>query len=185
MSSKVTASDLVVQRLERELASLRLEVGALRGRVEALEGSAAQDSVSDFSLITEQPAPNSNTLPSGESRIAGGESRIAGYCVGTAREEICRSIGQWLRRALSGLPRGPSGRERIDLASRFYLVCRDIHGNDHNPPLFFSSWKAAKDLCFHRGEPGDSVFIGLPTKTEEVICVEAAGLQLPPSLRGQ
>ena len=58
-------------------------------------------------------------------------------------------------------------------------------GNDHNPPLFFSSWKAAKDLCFHQGEPGDSVFIGLPTKTEAVICVEAAGLQLPPSLRGQ
>jgi hypothetical protein len=43
MSSKVTASDPVVQRLERELASLRLEVGALPGRVEALEGSAAQD----------------------------------------------------------------------------------------------------------------------------------------------
>jgi hypothetical protein len=178
MSSKVTASDPVVQRLERELASLRLEVGALRGRVEALEGSAAQDSVSDYSLITEQPAPNSNSVPSGESRTAG-------YCVGTAREEICRAIGQWLRRALSGLPRGPSGRERIDLASRFYLVCRDFRGNDHNPPLFFSSWKAAKDLCFHQGEPGDSVFIGLPTKTEAVICVEAAGLQLPPSLRGQ
>lgn len=177
MSSKVTASDPVVQKLERELASLRLEVGALRGRVEALEGSAAQDSVSDFSLVTEQ-APNSTTVTSGEPRTAG-------YCVGTAREEICRSIGQWLRRALSGLPRGPSGRERIDLASRFYLVCRDSRGQDYNPPLFFSNWKAAKDLCFHRGEPGDSVFIGLPTKTEAVICIEAAGLQLPPSIRGQ
>ena len=178
MSSPVTACDLVVKRLERELAALRLEVEALRGRVEAVEGAAARDSVSEFSVVTEILGQDPNVLPSGEPRSAG-------YCVGTTREEICRSIGQWLRRALAGLPRGPSGRERIGLASRYYLVCRDIHGQDHNPPLFFASWKAAKDSCFRAGEPGDSVFIGLPTKTEALICVEAAGLQLPPSLRGQ
>ena len=53
MSSPVTASDLVVKRLERELAALRLEVETLRGRVEAVEGAAARDLVSEFSVATE------------------------------------------------------------------------------------------------------------------------------------
>ena len=53
MSSPVTASDLVVKRLERELAALRLEVETLRGRVEAVEGAAARDLVSEFSVVTE------------------------------------------------------------------------------------------------------------------------------------
>ena len=177
MSSKVTASDPVLQRLERELAALRLEVETLQSRLEAVEGAAARDSFSEFSVVTETPQQISSAPSS--------DNRAAGYCVGSAREEICRSIGRWLRRALSGLPRGPSGRDKIGLGSRYYLVCRDIAGNDYNPPLFFASWRAAKDLCFQAGEPVDSVFIGLPTKTEALICVEAAGLEVPPSLRGQ
>ena len=100
--------------------------------------------------------------------------RTAGYCVGTEREQTAREIGCWLRRALDGRPRGPSGRDRIQLASRFYLVCRDIHGNLRNPPLLFSSWKLAKEVCCRQGEPGDAVFIGLPSKEIEIALQGAA-----------
>eukprot|EP00435_Cladocopium_sp_Y103_P024499 s82_g6.t1 len=84
-----------------------------------------------------------------------------------------------------GLPRGPSGREQIQLAPRFYLVCRDINGTEHNPPLLFTTWRQAKAVCFRQGEPGDAVFVGLPTKTEVEIAVRAAELRLPAALGQQ
>lgn len=103
--------------------------------------------------------------------------------MGDRREGIARNIGLWLRRALNGADRGPSGRAEIGLASRIYLVCRDIEGGVHNPPLVFFTWAAARDRCVRQGDPGDSVFIGLPTKTEAEIALRSAGLSIPASLR--
>ena len=173
--SRATASDARVDQLAEDLASLSLEVQRLRQRVAELEGQLPGNSArssSDFSLVEPQSvAPETN--------------RVAGYSVGTEREQIARDIGRWLRRALDGRPRGPSGRDRIQLSSRYYVVCRDIHGAVHNPPLLFSSWRLAKENCFRQGEPGDAIFVGLPSKTEIEIALRAASLSLPAALGQQ
>ena len=170
--SRATASDARVDQLAEEFARLSVEVQSLRQRVTELEGQLpgiSARSSSDFSLVEHQS-------------VAPETSRAAGYCVGSEREQIARDIGLWLRRALDGRPRGPSGRDRIQLSSRFYVVCRDIHGAVHNPPLLFSSWKLAKESCFRQGEPGDAIFVGLPSKTEIEIALRSASLRLPAAL---
>jgi hypothetical protein len=65
------------------------------------------------------------------------------------------------------------------------VVCRDIHGAVHDPPLLFSSWRLAKESRFRQGEPGDAIFVGLPSKTEIEIALRAAALQLPAALGQQ
>lgn len=62
-------------------------------------------------------------------------------------EQVAREIGVWLRRGLAGQNRGSSGRGQVALASRVYLVVRDVRGNEHSPPLVFTSWSAAKRHC--------------------------------------
>ena len=176
--SQSTATDPLVQRLVADFSALSLEVQRLRERVSDLEtqlGGTSARSSGSFSLV-EPPSVSENPEP---------EQRSAGYCVGTERERIAREIGLWLRRALEGRPRGPSGRDRIQLASRFYLVCRDIQGRVHNPPLLFTSWKLAKEVCCRQGEPGDAVFIGLPSKSEIEIALQSAALEVPAALRQQ
>ena len=154
----------------RELASLvsqlSIEIEALRGRVAELESSLEVDT---FQVIPE----SENSTP---------ETATGGYRVGDRREAIARNIGLWLHRALDGENRGNSGRSEIGLASRIYLVCRDFEGRVHNPPLVFSSWQPAKIHCIRQGDPGDSVFIGLPSKAEALIAVQSARLDIPASL---
>ena len=129
--SHVTATDPLVQRLVSDFAGLSLEVQRLRERVSELESQVGGNSArSSGSFFLVEP-PNVSGPPESSQRPAG-------YCVGTEREQIAREIGLWLRRALDGRPRGPSGRDRIQLASRYYLVCRDIQGKVRNPPLLFS-----------------------------------------------
>lgn len=179
MSASPSGLDLLVTELAAKVAALTLEVHSLKERVMVLEQQLPTNSArstSSFSVVDPPPSERHSSTP---------PQRGAGYCVGSDREQLAREIGRWLRRALEGHPRGPSGRDQIKLASRFYVVCRDIDGVVHNPPLLFETWRAAKAVCFRQGEPGDAVFVGLPTKTEVEIAVRAAELQLPAALGRQ
>ena len=128
MSASPSGLDLLVTELAAKVAALTLEVHSLKERVMVLEQQLPTNSArssSSFSVVDPPPSErHSNTPP----------QRGAGYCVGSDREQLAREIGRWLRRALEGHPRGPSGRDQIKLASRFYVVCRDIDGVVHNPP---------------------------------------------------
>lgn len=54
-----------------------------------------------------------------------------------------------------------------------------------NPPLIFFTWTEAKPLCVCvlRGQPSDSIFIGLPSKEEARVAISAAGLEFPAALQ--
>lgn len=93
------------------------------------------------------------------------------------RLEIARCIGLWLKRSLADQHRGQSGREKINLQSRVYLVARDINRVCFNPPKVFFTWCEAKPLCKSSLGPGDAVFIGLPSKTEAVTVPRHAFVQ--------
>ena len=130
---------------------------ALRERVAVLEAQAfgaAQGS--EFELVsTAPPSPKAN-----------GHQVLSSSGVSEERREIARGIGQWLKRCVAGEIRGPGGRDQINFPSKSYIVVGDIHLKVRSPPLIFVIWAEAKSFCVVRGQPSDSIFIGLPSKEE-------------------
>ena len=98
------------------------------------------------------------------------------------RVKVAEDVGLFLARALSGGVRGTSGRERLSLASKIYIVCRDAAGLTFEEPLVTSSFSRVKELCFVGGrgsDPGQSVFVGLPSQAEVRLALSAARLPCP------
>lgn len=100
------------------------------------------------------------------------------------RDRIARGIGAWIRRCLDGAPRQSSGRDRIPLQSRYWVVVKSITGETFNPPLVFNCWYRAKDLVKRGSQTGDSIFFGVPSQREASTAILAAGLQWTDRLQG-
>lgn len=164
-----------VEDLQAALAELRLEVGQLRNQL-----SSVQERLSTLEGRTPGEAEDSASSVSGfEFLDLPSES---GYRVSAEREEASRQIGRWVRRALRGQSRGLSGRERITQSSRLYLVFKDFDLQVHDPPLVFHRWGDCREVVARGGQPGDSIFIGLPSQAEARIVCGEAGLRVPESL---
>ena len=170
MSSKPATQEQVAALLERiekqaeELAALRLRVSQLELRRD-----------SEFEVISSGPA----TAPGSSSPSL----VLSSSGISEERREIARGIGRWLKRCAEGEIRGPSGRDQINLPSKLYLIIRDIHSKVYNPPLIYFTWAEAKSLCVVRGQPTDSIFIGLPSKEEARVAISAAGFEFPAALQ--
>ena len=96
------------------------------------------------------------------------------------REEICDQIGRFLARAIAGAHRGSSGREKINLPSRLWIIVRDFSGQIYTPVKVVKSWSSCKVLCKpSNNECGDSVFVGVPSEREARRVVAAAQLEWP------
>lgn len=182
-----------------ELLELRGEVRALTAQVERLAARVAvleaERSLAGYSVVSSALAPEapeelqSSAAPSVVSRTsvpsaAGLPQQLSS---GTSlapqswdeRERISGEIGLFLRRAVEGAHRGPSGRDQIRLSSRYYIVCKTFQGEVHtNPVLLFTRFADVKALCY-RGSWGDSVFVGLPSQREISVCLRAAGFTAP------
>ena len=164
--------DSLVRKLEDQAA----EIAALRSRVVVLESRLTGASQgSDFELIS--AAPSSPRAQPAAPLV------LSSSGISEERREIARGIGQWLKRCVSGEIRGPSGRDQINLPSKVYLVVRDIHLKVYSPPLVFFTWSEAKTLCVLRGQPADSIFIGLPSKEEARVALASAGFEFPAALQ--
>ena len=99
------------------------------------------------------------------------------------REAICVDIGRFLARCISGGHRGTSGRDRIPLPSRLWVIVRDYSGQIYTPVKVVRSWTSCKVLCKPgNSECGDSVFVGLPSEREARKVVQAASLQWPQAI---
>ena len=185
--------------LREELAALRAEVDRLRRSFVGLRagsacgtpqtpprGTSYPGSDGSYSRLDEYSEVGSDLgsrgsgspLPQSPTSL---QSSTASTAAGLPltwrqREEICDQIGLWIGRCLRGENRGTSGRDRNPLASRIWLVARDIEGIQYNPPLLFRSFTAAKPYCKRGSECGDAVFIGLPSEREAVRVVGIAGL---------
>ena len=93
------------------------------------------------------------------------------------REVICQQIGRFVRLALRGEWHGASGRDRINLPSRIWIVFKDFYGQEHNPVLVFRNWSSCRDLVKRGGDRlGQSVFLGLPTQWEAKLVTSLAGV---------
>ena len=93
-----------------------------------------------------------------------------------------QEIGAWIYRGLREQHRGLSGREKIDLASKLYVVVKDISGTVFDLTKVFNNWTGAKAVFSLDKQFGDSVFVGFPSKAEARIALSAAGLQIPDAL---
>ena len=93
---------------------------------------------------------------------------------------IIRS-GRRLPVRLAGSWAGPCkarccGRDRNPLRSRVYLACRDHTGRDIVPPAVYERFCDLASRCKRGGDCGQSVFVGLPSRWEARVALEAAGL---------
>lgn len=195
--------------LQDEVAHLRAEVRHLRRLVDELRATspAGEDQVSDsrstsrsFERVTsrgstsgysareetrtpERDLPAAAAQPSAAPHVGG--SSAACSLSWLEREAICDQIGRFLARSISGAHRGSSGRDKIPLASRLWVVVRDYSGQIYTPVKVVKSWASCKVLCKPSNhECGDSVFVGLPSEREARRVVQAAQLTWPSVIEG-
>ena len=198
MSDRSSQLRSTEERLQDEVRELRRELRRLQVRVDRQEDeiSSLSASFSAVSIggdrssvgsreVTEAPLSPVRTEEAAPSEAAGaaaagGTVEPPGPVSWTFREAVARDIGLWLRRALNGEHRGNSGRERVALSSRYYLVLRDLQGRVYQDPvLVFNRFTPVKRLCQEGRNWGDSIFIGAPTIREGQIAALAAGLTWP------
>ena len=96
------------------------------------------------------------------------------------REEVARGIGRFFVRALEGRHRGNSGRDRVALSSRLYVVIRNRAGLVTTDPVrVLYRFSEVKAICAQGGDFGDSIFCGFPSLREARCAVAAAGFAWP------
>ena len=173
----------VLADLRREVAALKLEVVRLEGRVVELESERAAAVTSEGYEVVSScgasavAAPYSRLPERGLPVVNSKVDELSGERVSFARD-----IGLFLRRCLSGAPRGSSGRERIAAPSSVYIVCQSFDLEVFYPPKVFFSWGEAKSLVIRGGKPGQSIFVGVPSRQEAIIAIEASGCEVPAAL---
>ena len=171
----MSSSDSYVSK--SEFQALLLTVESLQQRVRVLEGTGsapASAGTSEFELVIPEPPASTSASAS----VAEAASVLS-----SERLHAAQLIGAWIRRCLRSEPRGLSGREKINLASRFYIVVRSFDLVIYDPPKVFSSWGEAKSYTHHLGQPGDSIFVGVPSKAEVRAVCAAASLEVPAAFR--
>lgn len=172
-----------VAELREELAKLRLEKSLVNPiffsfvSEPPLAGPRAELSAAAADLFP-QPSSSENISCSGS------RSSPASTISWERRLEISREVGRFLARAVRSEYRGSSGREKIPLASRFWLVARSFHGEVLNPNRVFSKWGLAKELVKRGSECGESVFVGLPSQREIECAIAASGLRWDSKIEG-
>ena len=160
-----------VRALTRAVENLAVRIGALEDRSEVQS--------SGYSVVT----PAASQAASGTGHLVAQPKAAAGSTTAgqtwEQRELIAAGVGRWLRASLEGQHRGNSGRDRILLSSRLYVVIRDFSGLVTTDPVrIFSRFSEVREICF-RGHWGDSVFVGLPSQREVGVCLRAGGFTGP------
>ena len=141
--------------LRAEVLSLQSELIRLRARVAVLEEEKfelveSRSSTTSAAASTSLPPPR----PSAPEEVS--------------RGEVCKRVGEFLRRCLQGGHRCTSSRDLLPLASRFWIVIRTITWG------VFSKFGACKALVKRGSEAGDSIFVDLPAQWDVNICLRGA-----------
>lgn len=167
-----------VQELSITVAELQIKNEELADRVAELEAKNSSTS-EQYELVS-----NLSTTKSCASVPAKLPLSASSESLEPARIECAQQVGSWLRRCLAGQHRGSSGRDRVKLQNKVYLVVRDKDHRIYNPPLVLHSWVETKGLVWCGRSPGESIFVGLPSLKEARIAISAANLEVPSALNG-
>lgn len=179
---RVRLQEEKVERLEERL---RVEVSTRRQRSEAEETRSERPSSSVSGLSVSEAG---GVGSAGHSLVSEGpEARTSFTSVGSAvstedhhgRLRLARACGEFLRRAVQEDYRGPSGRDRLRLQSRLYVVVADFEGVIFDPVKVCHRFSEVRELCKRQSACGRSVFIGFATRWEAEAAVAAGGFRWP------
>ena len=172
-----------VEAISASLQALQIRVGGLEERLQDFLRREERQESERFELDTRSSHSIGGSAAEASSLSRGSYSRVSSTAVDptsdSARGVLAREIGQFINRCLRGDIRGSSGRDRLRLQNRLYIVAADFNGQRYNPPLILERFAEVKALCKRESDCGQSVFIGLATKWEAKIVVQEAGLELP------
>ena len=189
MEQRIIDLEDEVGELRSDLRNCRLEIARLRRLVEAGSEAALVESAAQSEPSFEPPSVTGNftsTLGS-YSVVEGGAG--SGHAAPSAaappvapnpqswaeRENICTGIGQWVLRCLAGRPRGTSGRDRLVLSSRVWLVIRDFDGRVLEPARLYHRFSDCRSVVKRGSDLGLSIFVGLPSIREARVVAAVAG----------
>lgn len=177
LKSSIRDLRIELQAVTRQLASISERLGSLESETEEGFCVVSQDLVSPRNYPQE---PTGSEVAHSAGYQPNDPSGSKGQSWAD-REEISRQIGTFLRRALNGEIRGPSGRDRIKQSSKYYIVVKDYHGRVYtHPAKIFTRWGEVKAICCSaHGEFGDSVFVGLPSLREVRVALRSGGFSAP------
>ena len=185
--------ELLVQALSARLELLEQDNRDLQARVARLEsqayvlvrGEAERTTTPPRPSGYDRPLPTPTASPARSPLVASSSTSAppAGSSAAPCRQQVADEIGAYFKRCLSGDNRGSSGREKVNLANRIYVIVRDAADKVYNPVLVQTSWRDTQPLVTLGPGPGkqfgDSIFVGFPTKWEAKRAVSAAGLSWP------
>lgn len=164
-----------VQRLTELVDRLTVRILSLEDRLAKLERSEVVGSERAAPSVASSPPASSTGWTALKSVIQPEDQ--------TGREELARHIGRFLRRGVAGEFRGSSGRDRLRLQNRYYLICKDFYGTVFEEPIFASSFTEVRNQCKRGSDCGASLFVGFATLWEARIATLEAGFPLPAGLR--
>jgi hypothetical protein len=205
--ARITAVEVSLDDLRDEIADLKVEVRRLRKLVIRDRGSVPEEAdsrsetsslrssrVSEGSFSLVAPSNRAFNENASRSRSGSGEEVNSAVVEGTdperasssrasqtwlEREIICDEIAEFIKRCLGGDYRGSSGRDRIHLPSKIWLVFKDYEGLEYRPVRVCRTWAACKELVKKAGSAGDSVFVGLPSEREACRVAGRSGVGWP------
>ncbi len=189
MEQRVTDLEDELGELRTDVRACRLEIARLRRLVEggveaALVESAA---LSEPSFEPPSVAGDNSSIPGSYTVIgaAAGSGQVAPSVAAPPvapdpqswpeRESICTGIGQWVLRCLADRPRGASGRDRLVLSSRVWLVIRDYEGRVLEPARLYHRFSDCRSVVKRGSDLGLSIFVGLPSIREARVVAAVAG----------
>ena len=195
LEAEVSELREAVDKLSLTVTRLRREVAEQRGRRSSESDRGEEDRLSDesYSVVGARQAHLSgspgglrgypSSPPDCSQQKSGGPSTSALPAARdlswAQREEIAAGIGRFFTRCLTGSHRGSSGRDKIPLACRLWVVVRDYHGQVHSPVRVFKTWTSCKGWVKQHEDVGDSIFCGFPSAREAKVAIAAAELQWP------
>ena len=185
--------ELRVRHLEELVVELREQVRELQARLEEVTSPLGFDLVqqpapsspspqvdrvapSPVHPMTPSPAASTPCLTAWNTGPAPSlPERSPPSVTATERAAACREIGLFLRRSLDGGHRGTSGRDRLPLQSRYWLVVREVF----SPIKVCRSLSECAAACKRGSDCGDSIFVGLPARQDILSVCAAANLVYP------
>ena len=180
MSSKAELTQEIA-RLSGEVANIQLQLAQLTARVAAFDEFELVDSSSVSEPRGTPVAKSSFGLQSTPYRPSSSAGQHPGHSE-LEREEAARQTGLFFLRCTRGEPRGDSGRSRIRLQNRVYIVVKDRFGSLYTEPIrAFHDFASVKPLVRdpRTGSFGDSIFAGFHEEWEARVAVQAAGFGWP------
>ena len=175
--------------LRSDLRNCRLEIARLRRLVEGGSEAAPLESAAQSEPSFEPPsAPGIYASTLGSYSVVGAAASsgqvappVATPSIApdpqpwTERENICTGIGHWVLRCLADRPRGSSGRDRLVLSSRVWLVIRDFEGRVLEPARLYHRFSDCRGVVKRGSDLGLSIFVGLPSIREARVVAAVAG----------